>query len=240
MIDSHAHFNSKTLDNLEEIEQANKIDSIKKIINVGLDYETSEETIKLSLKEDEFYSAIGIHPLYEGSIEEIYNLYYKYDNRKIVAIGETGLDISGNRNEQIKKFIESIALANLLKLPIIIHANNTNKEVLEILKQYRPLYGYVLHCYQPEIQYLEEIVSMDGYISLSNPILRVNAKKSIEVIKKVEISNLLIETDYPYMVKDYNTELYLILKKVCEVRQIEENSLIDIIDNNTKRLFKKL
>ena len=200
MVDTHAHINPRDIENVsEKISEINELEYLKFVINVGLDYETSKYAINLANREEKFYSVIGIHPLYEGTIESILNLYDASDTSKVVGIGETGLDSSGALESQEKKFHESIELANNLELPIVIHANNTNLECLKIIKSHKPKYGFVFHCFQPNLDVLDEIMDLDGYISVGTPITRKNAKKSIEVIKSVDINKLLIELDYPFM-----------------------------------------
>lgn len=150
LIDTHAHFNSLDMANLtDEIESANKNDRVSKIINVGLDLKTSEEAIQISLANPKFYSTLGIHPLHDDQVEGLKKLYTSYPNDKIVTIGETGFDMASNLDAQIKKFLESILLANELHLPLIIHLNThdlaTRRLYIETIKWYRPLYGFIFH-----------------------------------------------------------------------------------------------
>ena len=86
-----------------------------------------------------------------------------------MAIGETGVDTNGDIDQQITKFLESIVLANKLKLPLIIHANTAkganvyaNRVCLEIIKKYKPQYGFIFHCFQPDLEILTEIINLGG------------------------------------------------------------------------------
>lgn len=243
MIDTHAHFNSNDLKNLKrEIEIVNSNPYLNKIINVGLDYETSKEVVEISLREEKFYGTLGIHPLHEGNISSLLELYQQLDCSKIVALGETGLDKSSpdTLKNQEKKLLETIELANFLSLPIIIHANNTNREVIDILKKKIPKEGFVFHCFQPDLEILDEILKMKGYISVGTPITRKTAKKSLEVIKNIPIENLLIELDYPYMSKESTIDGRNVFNKIKLIRGYTYQELETILDDNAKRLFKKL
>lgn len=243
MIDTHAHFNSVDLKELEkEIEIVNSYSYLDKVINVGLDYETSKEVIEISLREKKFYGALGIHPLSKGNVSELLELYQKLDCSKIVALGETGLDRSSPETLQIQeqRFIETIELANFLCLPVIIHANNTNRQAIDIIKKHVPKEGFVFHCFQPDLEILDEILEMGGYISVGTPITRKTAKKSLEVIKKIPIENLLIELDYPYMSKESNLDGKNVFNKIKLIRGYSHQKLEKILDENAKRLFKKL
>ena len=241
MIDTHAHFNSKDLAYLkQEIIRANELDYLDAIINVGLNQETNEEVLNIASNYEKFYAALGIHPLESGSIESIYDLSKKYDFSKVVALGETGLDYTLPINTQKKKFIETIELANYLKLPVIIHANKTNQECLDIIKEHKPEYGFVFHCFEPDLDILKEIMKLNGYISVGTPITKKNAKKSLEVIRDVNMNNLLIELDYPYMMIDKENDGKNVFNKIREIRKHSHEELEYILDNNAKRLFKKL
>lgn len=248
LIDTHAHYNSCVMENLKnEIDIVNKSNDGTKIINVGLDYKTSEEAINIGIENNKFYSTIGIHPLYNGNVNELEYLYNKYDNKKIVAIGETGIDTSGDIIEQIDKFIDSIRLANKLKLPLIIHSNTTkdsreyaNKICIEIIKKYKPLYGFIFHFFQPDLEILEEIIKLGGYISVGSNITRPRASKSLEVVKKVPIDKLIIETDYPFLTSNPNKTGRETFDKICELKNKEKILMKKILNSNAENLFYKL
>jgi len=248
LIDTHAHYNSCVMENLKkEIDIVNKNKDVIKIINVGLDLKTSEEAINIGIKNNKFYSTIGIHPLYIGKVNELEYLYNKYDNKKIVAIGETGIDTSGDISVQIDKFIESIRLANKLKLPLIIHSNTTkgsreyaNKVCIEIIKKYKPLYGFIFHFFQPDLEILEEIIKLGGYISVGSNITRPTASKSLEVVRIVPIDRLIIETDYPFLTSNPNQTGKETFNKICELKNKEKILMKKILNSNAEKLFFNL
>ena len=248
LIDTHAHYNSKDLNNLnDEIININKNNNIDKIINVGLNYDISKEAISISLNNNKFYSTIGLHPLNEGSVDILKYLIDNCEISKVVAIGETGIDTNKSIDIQIKKFIYSIKLANELKLPVIIHSNTTkdsliyaNKLCLEIIKRYIPKYGFVFHSFQPDLDILNEILNLGGFVSVGPMILKSNAKKSLEVVRNIDINNLLIETDYPYLSNNEIDDLICVFNKVCLLKGMDKYSMENNLNNNAKRLFYKL
>ncbi len=248
LIDTHAHYNSLIMDDLDEqIKIANNNEDVCQIINVGLDSKTSEEAVQISLKNSKFYSTLGIHPLYDGQTRTLEDIFDKYDNTKIVAIGETGIDTNDDINKQIKKFIESIALTNRLKLPLIIHANTAkgsniyaNRICLEIIKKYKPLYGFIFHCFQPDLEILAEIIKLGGYISVGSNITKPNAKKSLEVVQTIPIDNLIIETDYLFLTNNLNQTGRATFNKISELKNTEKILMMKKLNQNAKRLFPKL
>ena len=240
MIDTHAHYNSKVLNDLElEIDIINKSD-ITAIINVGLDLESDIETIDISNHNSKFFAAIGIHPLHSGNVEDLLYLYNTSQSDKIVAIGETGLDIGGDIQIQTTKFIQTIELANYLRLPIIIHAKGTNQDVMRILQFHIPQYGFVFHCFQPNIEIASQIIAMGGYISVASPITKPTANKSLQIIREISLEHLLIELDYPYMSQTPYMDGRNTFNKIKEIKHMNKIDLETALDNNAKRLFKKI
>ena len=247
-IDSHIHINSKVIENVENsIKEINNNKNIESVINVGLDIKTSKECIELSNKEEKFYSSVGIHPLYIGN--ENSNQLFNLITDKVVAIGEIGLDnISGDYYEQRKYLIRQIFIANELKLPVIIHSNNSNKQIIDIFERYvKPKYGCVFHCFQPDLDTLKYIIDNGYFISFAGRITYKTAKKSIEIIKEVPINNFLVETDMPFIPIGLNKEIEsdssninYIINKISEIKEIDYKEIEKITNINTKVLFKKM
>ena len=175
------------------------------------------------------YCSIGIHPLYidNQDINELYSMV----TDKVVAIGEIGLD-SNNPNYQIQRryLIEQIIIANELKLPVIIHSNNSNQEIIKIFETIvKPQYGCVFHCFQPELNILKYLVKNGYYVSFAGKITQPNAKKSLEVIKNVPEDLYLVETDSPYMVPyplddkyNHSNNLPYIINRIAEVKKTNQ------------------
>lgn len=248
-IDSHMHINSTVLENKQEyINAINDNPSIQKVINVGLNIDTSKESILISKTNPKFYSTVGIHPLYTEQQDT--NLLYQLANHdKVVAIGEIGLDnTKDNLNEQKKYLISQILIANDLQLPVIIHSNNSNRLVIEIFEKYvKPKYGCVFHCFQPNLDDLKYLINNGYYISFAGRITYKNAKKSIEVATPVPNNLFLIETDSPYITPEplrgeinKSSNLQYIISKIAYVKEMKTEAIESITTQNTKRLFKKL
>ena len=248
-IDSHMHINSKVLnDQNEVINQINKDPNLESVINIGLDIDTSRECISISDNNSKFYSSAGIHPLYLES-NDLDELYTFANNDKVVAIGEIGLDDSHNNiYEQKKYLIKQIMIANELHLPVIIHSNNTNKLVIEIFEKYvKPKYGCVFHCFQPDIDDLNYLISNGYYISFAGRITYKTAKKSIEVAKMVPNDLFLVETDSPYISPEpfrsqvnRSSNIKYIIDRLSDIKQMSYDEIDRMTTNNTKRLFKKI
>lgn len=248
-IDSHMHINSIVSKNIEkEILDINNNSNLKNVINVSLNSETAKESIIISNSNAKFYSAIGIHPLYveNQSIDDLYDIAL---NEKVVAIGEIGLDTAKDNIELQKKYlIEQISIANALNLPVIIHANNSNKLVIEIFERYiKPKEGCVFHCFQPDIDDLNYLIRNNYYISFAGRITYKNAKKSVEVAKSVPNDLFLVETDSPYIspepvrnLVNQSSNIKYIIEKLALIKDMSYLEIEEITTENTKRLFKKI
>lgn len=248
-IDSHMHINSIVSKNIEkEILDINNNSNLKNVINVSLNSETAKESIIISNSNTKFYSAIGIHPLYveNQSIDDLYDIAL---NEKVVAIGEIGLDTTKDNIELQKKYlIEQITIANSLNLPVIIHANNSNKLVIEIFERYiKPKEGCVFHCFQPDMDDLNYLIRNNYYISFAGRITYKNAKKSLEVAKSVPNDLFLVETDSPYIspepvrnLVNQSSNIKYIIEKLALIKDMGYLEIEEITTENTKRLFKKI
>lgn len=248
-IDSHIHI-SQTQEDMENIIfQVQNNRKIEAIINVGMNLDTSLDALYLTKLCSKFYAAVGLHPLYVDA-QDCNQFLNLGKDPKVVAIGEIGLD-SGKDNLLLQKvyLIRQIQIANELGLPVIIHANNTNKEVIDTFRRFeKPKYGCVFHCFQPDLQTFDYLMENDYYISFAGRITYPTAKKSLEIAKLVPDDKFLVETDYPY-ITTYNTttkekrdsaKIYDTIKVLAHIK----NQSIEEIDRktvaNTKRLFKKL
>ena len=248
-IDSHMHINSIVSKNIEkEILDINNNSNLKNVINVSLNSETAKESIIISNTNAKFYSAVGIHPLYieNQSINDLYDIAL---NEKVVAIGEIGLDTTKDNIELQKKYlIEQISIANALNLPVIIHANNSNKLVIEIFERYiKPKEGCVFHCFQPDIDDLNYLIRNNYYISFAGRITYKNAKKSVEVAKSVPNDLFLVETDSPYIspepvrnLVNQSSNIKYIIEKLALIKDMSYLEIEEITTEIQKDYLKKL
>ena len=246
IIDSHMHINSE-LNNMDEIIHINSKDSIESVINIGIDTTTSKDCIEIANKYPKFYSSVGVHPL-RAENSRVNSIFELGTSSKVVAIGEIGLDSNKdgyNSNlvyeKQKEVFIRQIHIANELKLPVIIHSNNTNKIILELFRTVKPEYSCVFHCFQPNLEDLKRILDYGYYISFAGRITKPNAKLSLEVAKVVPKDRFLVETDSPYL-EPVNRTIYInqVINKLAEVRETTPEEITRITNENTKRLFKKI
>lgn len=211
IFDTHAHYDDSQfdIDRNEVIEQIKENDVIG-VLNCSSSYESIEKTNILTKEHNMFYGALGIHP---GNADE-YNENVKKeikdkikDNNKILAIGEIGLDYywEENPSKEVQKhvFIDQMKLAEELKLPVIIHDREAHADTLEIIKMFPKVNG-IVHCFSGSPEFAIECIKEGYYIGITGVVTFKNSKKIREVIEKVPMDKLLVETDCPYMAPEPN------------------------------------
>lgn len=226
------------------------LNDIKKIVNVGINYESSIQSLSLANKYSNIYATVGIHPLEVEAISEniIPKIYELAISNKVVAIGETGLDYTlphYNKELQKKWFKEHLNIAKNVNLPVIIHSRMANQDTLEILNQTAVLErGGVVHCFSGDLKMANEYISRNLFISFSGNITYDENKKIKEVIKNIDISRLLIETDSPYISPEplryrRNSPLNIkyIFEEVAKIRKMDFEELSEIVYRNSQKLF---
>ncbi|MBQ7667813.1 MAG: TatD family hydrolase [Clostridia bacterium] len=247
--DSHAHYDDAKFDiDRDEILSIMQQNSVSNIINAGTNIKTSKISIELANKYDFIYAAIGIHPenVFENeSVDDIKALYSP--NKKIVAIGEIGLDYyydTSNKDIQKKYFVSQLNLANELNLPVIIHDRDAHGDTLDILKNTPLDKKGVLHCYSGSLESAKIILNLGFYLGFGGTLTFNNAKSVPEVLKYAPLDRILIETDSPYLAPNpyrgkRNNSMYLkyVVEKIAELKNISEEEISEITKNNAKKLF---
>ncbi len=245
--DSHAHYDSKFEDDLNDvIENAYKL-GVTKIVDIGYNEKTSEHAIEMSKKYDHIYATVGLHPeeLYEDSNIEFVAKLVK--EKKVVAIGEIGLDYhwDNDRDLQKKFFKEQIKLANELNIPIVIHNRQADMDILNILKnEVKPKVNVVFHCFSSSLEIAKEVIKNGWYISLSGTVTFKNASNLHEVAKFVPLDKLIIETDCPYLSPEPNrgkrndsSNVIHVCEKIADLRNIECEEIAKITYENACRFY---
>lgn len=197
------------------------------------------------------YATAGVSPndienLQDNYITEIEEMA---KNKKVVAIGEIGLDYywdKESKEEQKKVFIEQIELANKLNLPIVIHTREAVSDTIDILKNKIQCKNKgVFHCCPLNIELIKEALKLGFYISFAGPITFKNSKNANEVIKSVPLEKILIETDSPYLspepvrgTRNDSRNVKYIAQKIAEVKEMPVEELAKQIYKNAKEIFK--
>ena len=243
MIDAHAHI-SLMKRREEVIERARKA-GIVFLLDVGIDPPSWRSSLELSQKYDFVYSSLGLHPHFASRREVLSELEGLLGEGKVVAIGETGLDLYRKLSppeDQLSSFRRHIELAIEHDLPLVLHVRNAHKEVLAFLEEWRGRVRGVVHCFSGNLEDAERYLELGFYISVAGTITRPGSHLQ-EIIKRLPLERLLLETDSPYLtpepLKGRNEPSFIIhtLKKVSEILKISEEELERRLEENAFELF---
>lgn len=253
LIDTHCHLNDEQLENdTKDIIERAKEHNVKKLVCVGASLSSSVKAVEIANEYDNVFAVIGVHPddantFNDDILDKLREL--AKNNKKVVAIGEIGLDyhfVQDNKEAQKQCFIKQIELANELDLPIVIHTRDAMGDTLDIVRKYKDKIkkGGIFHCFHGSKEVLCEINKMGFYVSYGGAITFNNANSLREIVKQTPLDKILTETDCPYMAPvplrgtlNEPKNIDLIFEKMCEIKNISKNELEKIIENNTKKIF---
>ena len=254
IIDTHAHLYEKNVyKNIYELVKKLKDNNIYNVLLPGTILE-DDIYIKYIVEtfKDFFYPMLGIHPDYVSNEEDIYKSHIKEIEKKLsdykyIAIGEVGLDYYGEKNniKNQKRFINAILdIAINSKIPVSIHCREAFEDMLNILKSKvsKGLNG-VIHCFTGNIDEAKKYIDLGFYLGIGGIVTFKNSKLK-DVIKKIGMNNIVLETDSPYLspeplrgtVND-SSNLKYVVKKLAEILNFTEKDIEDITTKNSKFIF---
>ena len=245
MVDTHCHVYKSEMDNYEEIIKECEKNNIKMIINSS-NLNSINEIISLNDYKNVYY-ALGFDYETPEKVkqEDIDFLEKQLNNKKVVAIGEIGLDYywtKDNKDAQKELFRKQLDLASKYNLPVIVHARESIQDVYDILKEYN-LRGS-MHCYSGSLEMAREFIKIGFMIGIDGPLTFKNNKKGMEIVKELPLEYLLLETDSPYLSPEPNRgkqnsplNLIYIANKIAEIKNISVDDVIKQTDINARNLY---
>jgi TatD DNase family protein len=206
LIDTHCHLTFDDLyGDVEQVLQRSRAAGVTSWITVGTDTQENLKAIELAGRFDNMYAAIGIHPHDAKNVtaETIAELKKLSENKKVVAIGETGLDYHydfSKRQDQVRVFAEHLRVAAELKLPVIIHCRKAFDETLDVLERHgRDVERVVFHCFSGSAEQAKIVLDRGFHISFTGVVTFKNARIKQQAAQIVPLDRLMLETDCPYM-----------------------------------------
>ena len=251
MIDSHCHLDYEPLfNNLEDVLKRSKDVGIVKLLTICTTLKSFEKIKELVKKDDIIYGTYGIHP-HEAKNDKIKSKLIIDEintNKKIIGIGETGLDFYYNhsdKSDQISSLEEHIKASIELNIPLIIHSRNAEDETLEIFNKYKNHNLKILmHCFTGSKKFAENLLNLNAYFSASGIITFKNSTDLQETFKFIPLEKILIETDSPYLAPVPNrgkqnepSFVKFTAEKLADIKQITSSELIKTTTFNFNKLF---
>ena len=251
MIDSHCHLDHEPLhEKLSEVITRSKEIGITKLLTICTTIESFEKIKTIVEKDKMIYGTYGIHPHETASNQVDKNTIIKSvnENKKIIGIGETGLDFFYNhsdRERQINSFKAHIEASIEVNKPIIIHSRNAEKDTFEILSSYKDQNLKILmHCFTGSLEFSKKLQTLDAFFSASGIITFKNSTDLQNTFKTIPLEKLLIETDSPFLApipmrgkKNEPSFIKYTLEKLSNLKETTVEKMSKITTDNFNKLF---
>ena len=246
IIDTHCHLDIKDYDNLEEVIKNMEGNYM---IASGYNLESNKHVIELVNKYDNIFGTIGLHPSdvtedYESDLLFIEN---NINNPKIVGVGEIGLDYyweKDNKELQKEVFIKQIELARKYNKTIVIHSREAILDTYNILDEYLGNNKAVLHCYSSNIEMAKRFKKFNIKFGIGGVLTFKNSSKLKEVVKELDLSDLLLETDSPYLTpepyrgkKNEPSYTKFVAEAIAKIKEVEYEEVLEITTQNAISQF---
>jgi TatD DNase family protein len=251
IIDTHVHLSDKKFDKDRNavIERAFST-GVEKIVEISCETQYWDKALELS-KHDNIFMAFGIHPndVEKVSAEDYKKLELLIQEKKCVAIGEIGLDYHYNSSEQtavLQKefFVTQLNLAAKFNKPVIIHSREANEDVVSILKSLKIIPKGVIHCFSGTLRQAKEFVDLGLLLGIDGPVTYKKSEALKQTVLEIEVNNLLVETDSPYLSPhkyrgERNEPSYIVetLKEIAAIKNIFFDEASKITTQNAVKLF---
>ncbi len=247
--ETHAHYDDKRFDeDRDDILTSLKEHNVGYVVNIGADMDSSYKSIELSKKYDFVYASVGVHPHEAKNVtEKDYETLEKWiEHEKVVALGEIGLDYYYDfspRDVQREVFKNQLKICENVTKPVIIHSREASQEVFDIIKYSKVRKG-VIHAYSGSLDMALEYIKLGFYIGVGGVLTFKNAKKLLNVVENIPLDKILIETDSPYLspvplrgTRNNSQNLKYIVKKISEIKQIDQEKVEKITWETAKKFF---
>ena len=244
IFDTHAHYDDQQFDE----DRYKLLDSLFSsdicgIVNAAADLESSEKSLELANRYPKMYAAVGVHPENVGKTpaEECVGLLEGLikKSKKVVAIGEIGLDYHFDRESKAES---QIVLAKKHGLPVLVHDREAHGDTLDILKQHKP--KGIVHCFSGSLEMAREVIKLGMYLGIGGVVTFKNAKNLTEVVENIPMENIVLETDAPYLApvpfrgKRCNSGyIRFVAEKISEIKKIEISQVYNKTLENARKIF---
>ena len=251
IFDTHAHYDDDAFDEDRDALLAGMQEAgVEYIVNIGASMASSKRSLELAKKYPFIYAAVGVHPDEVGELDEekLQQLKEWSKHEKVKAIGEIGLDYYWDKEKhdlQKHWFMRQMELAHEQKLPMIVHSREAAKDTLDMVIAAKPLeLSGVIHCYSYSVEQAREYLNMGYYLGIGGVLTFKNAKKLKEVVEYAPLSQIVLETDCPYLApvpfrgkRNDSAKLSFVAEELAAIKQMSVEDVIRITNENGKKLY---
>lgn len=252
IFDTHSHYDDEAFDeDRDGLFRSMKENGVGWIVNVGAEMQGCRDALRLAEEYEFVYAALGVHPSEVSELTEADIDWIRENaaNKKVVAIGEIGLDYhwpEPSAETQTKWFVRQIALAKETGLPIVIHSRDAAADTMEILTAEKAYdCGGVIHCYSYSAEMAKEYVDMGFYIGIGGVVTFKNAKKCKRTVEEIPLERIVLETDCPYLSpephrgeRNDSTRLIYVAETIAELKGVAPEEVIRVTTENAHKLYR--
>lgn len=251
IFETHSHLFDEAFDNDREECLMRTAGLNMTLMFVGYSHEANIKAFELAQRNKKYYSSAGLHPAEarDSYLEDIEKLEDFIKSHKVQALGEFGLDYyysdAPDRNLQKALFRAQMDLAVKYNMPVIVHTREAWADTLEIIKEYKNKVTGIIHCYSGSIEMAREFIKLGYYIAIGGAVTFKNANNIKDVVRKIDINHLLVETDCPYITPvpyrgKRNESSYIVytLSEIAKIRNMTIEELEEITYLNACRVFR--
>lgn len=246
LVDTHLHLSNEDYD-IEEVLNNAKLANVKYFITGGTNKKNNLSDILLSKKYKEIYITLGYHPDEANNIKEedliLLEEQIKENRSKVVGIGEIGLDYhyeGYDKEKQIALFKRQILIAKKYNLSVVIHSRDATLDTYNILKEAN-VTG-VIHCFSGSYETALNYINIGFKLGIGGVVTFSNSKLK-EIVKLLDIKNIVLETDSPYLSpyrgqKNEPKNIKYIAQFIADIKEMDLKNIENITTLNAKEIFK--
>lgn len=253
LIDTHAHvhidaFNADRAEVLDRAQAA----GVEQLINIGYDLASSYASVALAAEHPQIYATAGIQPHYalQTTAAHLAEIAALTQQPKVVALGEIGLDYHHNRAphaDQHRLFREQLAVARQHAMPVVIHTREAQQDTLAILAESGRGLPIVMHAFSGDWAYAEACLELGAYLSFAGPVTFPKSTDLHDVVQRVPLDRMLIETDCPYLTphpfrgkRNEPARVRLVAERIAALRGVAVENVMEATWVNAHRVFPRL
>ena len=251
IFDTHAHYDDEQFDaDREELLSGMKAGGVGMIVDAAATVASWDKILELTEKYPFLYGSVGVHPDEVGDLNEenFARMSELADRKKIVAIGEIGLDYywpEPDHETQKKWFLRQLDLAREIKKPVIIHSRDAAKDTVDLMTEaHAEEIGGVIHCYSYTKETAKIFLDMGFYFGIGGVLTFKNAKKLKEAVEYIPMDRIVLETDCPYLAPEPNRgkrnsslNIPYVIAAMAQIKGITEEEVRKAAWDNSLRLY---
>lgn len=252
IFDTHAHYDDEAFnDDRDQLLCSLADNGIEAVVNIGASIQSTKNTLALMKQYPFVYGAVGVHPSETGELNEQLMDWLKHvaGEKKVVAIGEIGLDYYWNEPEpEVQKhwFVRQLQLAREVNLPIVVHSRDAAKDTLDIIKGERAgELGGVIHCFSYGLDMAKEYLNLGFYLGIGGVLTFSNGRKLKEVVEYMPLERIVLETDCPYLSpvpnrgkRNSSLNLPYVVDAISQIKGVTPEEVIAVTGKNAKDMYR--